>query len=579
MVPKHRLHNILDESLDSAGHSCEYVESCTHTRLSHTERKLLIHKPQSLSRCYIPARYVLAAWSFLGFINMFTLRMDLNIALLAMVDNTNGSTKSSNGLASTAATLVNVSTNDSGKFHWSERNQDIVLSAFFYGYCSTQILGGYLSGKFGAKNILGVGILVTSLLALVTPVAAFRSFYLLLLCRVLQGFAQGLAQPCMHTMWSRWAPEREKSLLMTFTYAGCQVGTVIATWATGYMADGDILGGWPLVFYVFGGAGVLWSLNWICLIHDRPETHPRISKEEKEYIEKSRLSSAQLVNVRPPWLKVLRSPALLAIVAAHFANDWGCFALTTCLPSYLHHILKFNLRQNGFLSSLPYLILVFTNPLSGCLADGLRGSGMLSTKNTRKLVNSIGLFIPAILMLCVCFVDTDRNVIVALLTLAVGFSGFTMAGYSVNHLDIAPSFAGILFGVTNTIGTTTGFIGPAILGALTDGQNNKHQWIIFFYITSGIFFFGGIVFLFFAQGEPQNWGAPPVDLVYRPINDTEQRVPAEVQGDSEPGDPATKVKEDELVNHNEREWEALIEHRHSRRTAPVSSFSHVLKSF
>lgn len=57
---------------------------------------------------------------------------------------------------------------------------------------------------------------------------------------------------------------------------------------------------------------------------------------------------------------------------------------------------------------------------------------------------SSGLFIPSALMFSVCYVDSDRNLIVALLTMAVGFSGFTMAGYSVNHLDIAPTFAGIL---------------------------------------------------------------------------------------------------------------------------------------
>ena len=40
---------------------------------------------------YVPARWVLALWSFLGFINLFTLRMDINIAILAMVNATNSS--------------------------------------------------------------------------------------------------------------------------------------------------------------------------------------------------------------------------------------------------------------------------------------------------------------------------------------------------------------------------------------------------------------------------------------------------------------------------------------------------------
>ncbi|KAK6960061.1 vesicular glutamate transporter 1, partial [Biomphalaria glabrata] len=59
------------------------------------------------SQWYIPARYVLALWSFLGFINMFTLRMDLNIAILAMVDNSNATMQVMHVPITTAATLIN----------------------------------------------------------------------------------------------------------------------------------------------------------------------------------------------------------------------------------------------------------------------------------------------------------------------------------------------------------------------------------------------------------------------------------------------------------------------------------------
>ncbi|GFR70631.1 sialin [Elysia marginata] len=104
-------------------------------------------------------------------------------------------------------------------------------------------------------------------------------------------------------------------------------------------------------------------------------------------------------------------------------------------------------------------------------------------------VNGAGLFVPAALTLAVCFCGRNRTLIVAILTVAVGFTGFTMAGYSVNHLDIAPQYAG--------------FIGPAIVGFLTNGNDTIHQWNIFFYLSAAIFFVGGFVFAVFAEGEPQ----------------------------------------------------------------------------
>ncbi|KAK0040753.1 sialin [Biomphalaria pfeifferi] len=582
MAPRQsHLNNVLVESLESSVNCYDGHDMQPNTLLATKAVELP-------SQWYIPARYVLALWSFLGFINMFTLRMDLNIAILAMVDNSNATTQVMHVPITTAATLIN---NQSSKFHWSESDQDILLGSFFYGYCSTQILGGYLSSKIGPKIILGVGIMINSFLSMVTPLAALKSYYLVVVIRVLQGLAQGLAQPCMHTMWSKWAPDSEKSWLMTITYSGCQVGTVIATWATGYIADSAVLDGWPLVFYVFGGCGIIWSFGWLLLVHDTPGKHPRISQKELEYITSNILTPGSHISVKPRLCKILRTPALMAIVAAHFANDWGCFALTVCLPSYLHRVLNYHIRQNGFLSSLPFIVLVVTNPLSGYLADMLRGRNILSTKNTRKLVNSIGLFIPSALMFSVCYVDSDRNLIVALLTMAVGFSGFTMAGYSVNHLDIAPTFAGVLYGLTNTIGTTTGFIGPAILASLTGEVNNKHHWIIFFYITSGIFFFGGLVFLLLAEGEPQNWGdfqrSRSVSCNSNYSKEVEHIQPPKVDNSSDDFFvPPQNVHSDNSIQSLETsedlensELEALIDHRRQRRTENVKSFLHMMYSF
>lgn len=52
----------------------------------------------------------------------------------------------------------------------------------------------------------------------------------------------------------------------------------------GSLSNSDFLGGWPSVFYIFGGLGVVWGVPWFLLVHDRPEHHPRISPAEMNYI-------------------------------------------------------------------------------------------------------------------------------------------------------------------------------------------------------------------------------------------------------------------------------------------------------
>lgn len=58
---------------------------------------------------------------------------------------------------------------DSDNYDWDERLQGIILSAFYFGYVITQVPGGYLADKFGGKHVLGLGVLFTCALSLLTP--------------------------------------------------------------------------------------------------------------------------------------------------------------------------------------------------------------------------------------------------------------------------------------------------------------------------------------------------------------------------------------------------------------------------
>lgn len=65
------------------------------------------------------------------------------------------------------------------------------------------------------------------------------------------------------------------------------------------------------------------------------------------------------------------------------------------------------------------------------------------------------------LLLC-GYLGNTRLLAVTFLTMGVGFGGISLAGFSINHIDIAPRFAGVLMGITNTAGTLPGILGPQI---------------------------------------------------------------------------------------------------------------------
>jgi ACS family sodium-dependent inorganic phosphate cotransporter-like MFS transporter 5 len=53
------------------------------------------------------------------------------------------------------------------------------------------------------------------------------------------------------------------------------------------------------------------------------------------------------------------------------------------------------------------------------------------------------------------------------LTLSLAFCGFQFSSFFINHGDIAPKFAGTIFGITNMGASVPGIIAPYVVGAIT----------------------------------------------------------------------------------------------------------------
>ncbi|VDN24239.1 unnamed protein product [Gongylonema pulchrum] len=93
---------------------------------------------------------------------------------------------------------------------------------------------------------------------------------------------------------------------------------------------------------------------------------------------------------------------------------------------------------------------------------------------------------------------------VVFLTLGIGLSGAAYAGYAVSYLDIAPTFAGQLMGIGNTLSCIAGILGPIIVGVLTP-QATEEEWRRVFFITGGILVVGLILYCVFATSDVQPW--------------------------------------------------------------------------
>lgn len=442
----------------------------------------------------LPRRYIIAIMSGLGFCISFGIRCNLGVAIVDMVNN---STIHHNGKT----------IKEKAKFNWDPETVGMIHGSFFWGYIVTQIPGGYIASRLAANRVFGAAIVLTSTLNMLIPSAARVHYGCVIFVRILQGLVEGVTYPACHGIWSKWAPPLERSRLATTSFCGSYAGAVIAMPLAGILVQYT---GWSSVFYLYGSFGLVWYVFWVLVSYESPAAHPTITDEERTYIEESIGESANLMGAlekyKTPWRKFFTSMPVYAIIVANFCRSWTFYLLLISQPAYFEEVFGFEISKVGMVSALPHLVMTIIVPIGGQIADYLRSKNILSTTTVRKIMNCGGFGMEATLLLVVGY-SHSKGVAISFLILAVGFSGFAISGFNVNHLDIAPRYASILMGISNGVGTLSGMVCPLIVGAMTKNKT-REEWQYVFLIAALVHYGGVIFYGLFASGDKQPWADP-----------------------------------------------------------------------
>ena len=376
-------------------------------------------------------------------------------------------------------------------FGWSDTTKGFVLSSFFIGYMILQAPSGWLANKIGGKFVLGFAVLSWSVFTILTPVAAMISLPLLIAVRIAMGLGEAAMFPASYSLFSRWVPEAERSRSMGFLASGIPLGTLFALTTTGWIVSRY---GWPSVFYFFGLAGLVWAVFWYYKATSYPGEHPGITAEELELLGNSSGSKQEAASI--PWKKLLSHRAVLAVFVNHFCTNWGIYMMLAWLPSYFRDAQSLSVTSAGFYSAAPWLTMFVMTNIAGLAADRLRTRGY-SLTFVRKLMQSAGLAGSAVFFLLALHADTPL-IALSVMCGALAFIALTFSGYVPNFLDIAPRYADVLVGISNTFATIPGIVGVALAGWLLD-QTGSYAGL--FMTVAAVQVFGAIIWLVYATGE------------------------------------------------------------------------------
>ncbi|XP_049817601.1 putative inorganic phosphate cotransporter isoform X2 [Aethina tumida] len=453
----------------------------------------------------IPQRYLLGIMGFLAVVNAYTMRVTLSVAITEMV-----APIPHNDMYNDQTCTLELSNNSKNSiindnlYHWTSKQQGLILSSFYWGYVITHIPGGIIAEKFGGKYSLGLGILCTAIFTFITPFVIYATdgnWVWVVVVRVIEGLGEGTTFPALTTLLANWVPLSERSKIGTLVYAGSQIGTVVGNSVSGALIASTQ--DWASVFYVFGALGILWVIIWMMLCYSDPESHPFITEKEKKYLNEE-IANVSSEKKRIPWKALLTSMPLWALVTAQIGHDWGFFTMVTDLPKYMKDVLHFNVKQNGVWSSVPYIFMWIVSMSSGWLCDWLIKKNIMMITTARKFFTTLASMGPALFIILASYSGCDRTLAVTMFTLAMGCMGTFYCGMKVNALDLSPNYAGAIMAVVNGIGGLTGIIVPYLVGALTE-NHTLLEWRLVFWIAFGVFFVTNLAFVLFGSGEVQTW--------------------------------------------------------------------------
>eukprot|EP00200_Dunaliella_tertiolecta_P010630 CAMPEP_0202374722 /NCGR_PEP_ID=MMETSP1127-20130417/5492_1 /ASSEMBLY_ACC=CAM_ASM_000462 /TAXON_ID=3047 /ORGANISM="Dunaliella tertiolecta, Strain CCMP1320" /LENGTH=767 /DNA_ID=CAMNT_0048971947 /DNA_START=858 /DNA_END=3162 /DNA_ORIENTATION=+ len=399
------------------------------------------------------------------------------------------------------------------QFGWEKAYQGIVLSSFFTGYALTQVLGGQLADKYGGKRVLAAGVLLWSLFTALTPEAAALGTAPLLAARVLLGVGEGIAFPAIHSMIARNVPPASQSTAVGVVTAASYAGTALAFGVSPYIISEF---GWPWVFYSFAACALLWLPLWVpTAVSNAPLPRPPTRKDSTAVLpdtidaegvslggssgtqyysaassnDPSSSGGSELGSASTGGLRALFSRReLWAICVAQYCQSWGMYGLLNWLPTFFKDFYKVEIADLAAYTLLPYIVQGGLGAASGVLADRLIASGW-SIRSVRILLQTVGMIGPAgCLLLAVSpIVGPSPALASQIITVGLGFSALSLGGVSVNHLDVAPRHAGLVFGAGNTAATLAGVVSVPFTGYLLQ---TTESWPLVFGVTAAHYVLG-----------------------------------------------------------------------------------------
>jgi MFS transporter, ACS family, hexuronate transporter len=362
-------------------------------------------------------------------------------------------------------------------FDWSNKDYAAIMVSFKIAYGTGLLFMGGIIDRFGTRIGYTISIALWSLFGMLH--AAIRPAFSLIgfiVARFGLGIGESGNFPAAIKTVAEWFPKKDRAFATGIFDASTSVGAILAPFIVGAVVS--VQGkNWQIPFLFTGVLSSVWILLWL-KTYQKPEVHPRLSKEELDYINSD---SDEETTEKIRWIKLLPK-----------RETWA-FALTTLTDGvwwfYLFWGAKFLAEQFGVdikNIGIPFLI-IFVMADAGSLIGGYASGALIKKGWSINKARKLTMLVCAIIILPVSFVPVISSKWVAVFLIglaAAGHQSWSINGYTLVP-DVFPKKAiASVIGIGKMVGVAVAIMADLALGAVLDTANNSGYFWAF--LISGL---------------------------------------------------------------------------------------------
>jgi sugar phosphate permease len=384
---------------------------------------------------------------------------------------------------------VNVSTAASvfkKDLHLTNAQVGLVFSAFAYPYLILQIIGGWISDRFGARLTLTVSAIIWATATLFTGLVG--SLATMLVARVLLGLGEGATFPTATRAMSDWTPEGKRGFAQGITHSSARLGNALTPPLIAWLIA---LVTWRGSFVLLGILSLAWAVVWLWYFRDDPGKHRGITPAELEVLPRYALRKQK---DPVPWSRLTRR--MLPVTAVYFCYAWTLWLYLAWIPMFFLHSYNLDLKTSALFSGGVFFGGVVGDALGGIVSDSIFRKTNNLNRARRNLV-VFGFLCSLAFMVPILFLHNVRWAALCL-SLAFFFSEFTIGPMWAIPMDIAPRFSGSASGLMNTGSALAAIISPLVFGYVIDKTGN---WELPFLGSIGLLLIGSVLAFLMKPGE------------------------------------------------------------------------------